>query len=93
MRSVIASFCVFAGLSLGSELSLARNQSFIDRVYKVQNLKGKNYISFHREPILYEVEEKNTNILTQLQQSQKQQKSVTVTVDPLTKKILEVKGP
>jgi nicotinic acid phosphoribosyltransferase len=93
MRSLIASLCIILGLSFGTELAFAKRQSFIDKVYKVQNLKGKYYISFHREPVLYEVEEKNTSILTKLEQSQKQKKPVAVTVDPLSKKILEVKGP
>lgn len=93
MRAFIASLYIFVGLSLGTESAFAKNQSFIDKVYKVQNLKGTYYISFHREPVLYEVEEKNTSVLAKLEQSQKQKKPVTVTVDPVTKKILQVKGP
>lgn len=92
MRFLIASLCILGSLTLGTELAFAKSQSFIDKVYRVQRLQGKYYISFHREPVLYEVEEKNTSVLTKLEQSQKQKKPIAVTVDPLTKKILEVKG-
>lgn len=93
MKYLIATLFLFVGISaFANETPILKTQNFIDRVYKIKTIKEKSFITFHREPVLYEIEQ-NKTVLSKLEKSQKTQKPVAVTVDPLTRKILEVKGP
>jgi len=92
MRSFLG-ICLFVGFSVLAEASFAKNQSFVDRVYKIKTLNEKSYISFHREPVIYEVEKKDSSLLKALEQSKGTQVPVAVTIDSVSKKILKVKVP
>lgn len=93
MRILLGSLILFLSTSVFAETSAMKTQNFLDRVYKIRKHKEKSLITFHREPVLYEVVDGDKNILKKLELSQKTKKPIAVTVDPLTRKILEVKSP
>ncbi|WII70768.1 hypothetical protein QJS83_09880 [Bdellovibrio sp. 22V] len=69
-------------------------QSFLDVVHKVKTTKDKSLITFKRTPTIYEVPaDSQKEILKKLEASQKNQKAIEVTVEPVSRKIIEVKGP
>lgn len=93
MKSLLAVIILSFSFSAFAEKPVMKTQNFVDRVYKIKKHKEKSLITFHREPVLYEIAESNKTLLLKLEESQKTKKPIAVTVDPLTRKILEIKGP
>lgn len=93
MRLFLALTLLLVSFSAFAQKPALKTQNFVDRVYKIKKHKEKALITFHREPVLYEITEGEKTLLRKLEESQKTKKPVAVTVDPLTRKILEIKGP
>lgn len=88
---IIAS--IFFCVSAFAKSSSVEIRTFIDRVYQINKIQERMVVSFDREAVLYEVTTQEKSLLQKLEQSQKKKKPVAVTVNPLTKHILKVKGP
>ncbi|WP_374076928.1 hypothetical protein [Bdellovibrio bacteriovorus] len=93
MKSLLVVIILLFSFSVFAQKPVMKNQNFVDRVYEIKKHKEKSLITFHREPVLYEINEGDKSLLLKLEEGQKTKKPIAVTVDPLTRKIIEVKGP
>lgn len=93
MKYVIVLVSFFLCVIASAETFVVKTQNFVDRVHQIKITKEKSYIIFYREPVLYNILPHEEALLKKLEQSQKSKKPLVVTVDPLTKHILKVKGP
>lgn len=96
MKYLIAVLVLFMTSAGVAQTSGPKPQKVVDVVFKIQKVKDKSLISFHRAPTIYEVVSEQTDamdILGKLESSQKNNKAVEVTVDNLSRRILDVKAP
>lgn len=95
MKFIVAIILMLTATVSRAETAALKPQKFIDVVYKIKSAKDKSLISFRRTPTIYEVgagDQKETpELLKKLEGSQKNKKPIEVIVDPLSRKILEVK--
>lgn len=96
MKKITLGFIFMLFTSPEAHAKDLKPQEFIDVVYKIQTVDSKSLVSFQRTPSIYEITQDlkdGKSLLSKLEESQKSQKALRVKVDPLTRKILEVKGP
>lgn len=94
MKRVLGPLLLIASLSASAKEPAMKPQVIIDKVYKIQTVKEKSLISFYRYPVVYEVSSADSaKLLPLLENSRKTQKTVIVTADPVTRKILDIKDP